>query len=163
MGKTRAKKPASKGYQGTRTEPVETASGYTLKPLKGREVKQIKKILLDNFEAVQSKLAEVEQKRVERQKELGPDVQLPMDNAAGMAVAEVLLEDGFDQLWVFLGSLIDKDLDEEPWHVHLEVLETLNEVDDFPNYVRRLWGLGQTFSSVITTQRSSDTEPPNGS
>ena len=53
-------KAKAKGYSGARTEPVQTPSGYTLKPLLGREVKSLKKILAENFEAVQQKLKAVE-------------------------------------------------------------------------------------------------------
>jgi len=156
-------KAKAKGYMGTRVEPVQTEMGYTLKPIRGKEVREIKKILQDNFEELQGKLNQAEEQRVARQKELGSDVQLPPDNAAGMAVAELILEEAFDQVWTFLGEMCDVDLDEEPWTAHLDILESLVREDDFPNYVRKLWDLGQTFSSVIGTNASSDTAQENGS
>lgn len=155
--------PKAKGYSGARTEPVQTPSGYPLKPLLGREVKALKKILTKNFEAVQQKLKAVEQERLELQEELGPDVELSADQSAGMAIVEIILEDAFDQAWAWLGDMIGKDIDYEPWSAHIEIIETLVEEDDFPNYVERRIKLRRTFSNVFATRSSSATTSQNGS
>lgn len=156
----------AKGAAGVRTEPVETESGYSVRPLVGGDIIKLKRLIADNFDAVRGKLQEAEDKRVQRQAELGPDAKVPIEQGAGMAVAEVLLDQAFDQAWEFLASMIGMTVEafnEEPWTAHLEVLETIAKEDDLDGFLQRYMGLRRTFSSVLPTSASSDTESTSSS
>lgn len=149
-----------------RTEKVKTESGYEVRPLSGGDLRKLKGIVLDNFEKVQGKLQEVEAERLEKAKDLPEGVDLPPEQGAGLAVAEIILEDAFDQAWEFLAGMVGMTVDafdEAPADLHLEIIETLVEKDDLPGFLRRYLALRQTFSSVLPTRSSSDTEPQNGS
>ncbi len=149
-----------------RTEPVETPSGYKVKPLTGGDLRALKKIVTENFEAVQKKLTEIERERLERQKELGSDVQLPADQGAGMAIVEIILEDAFDDAWEFLARMVGmtpEGFDDLPADAHLEVIETLVAEDDLPGFLQRYLALRRTFSNVLPTSASSATQSQNGS
>jgi hypothetical protein len=151
--------------KGLRREPVQTESGHTVKPLQGGDLIKLKGIVSQNFEAVQKRLSEVEMERLERQKELGPDIELPPDQGAGMAVMEVILEHAFDQAWEFLAQMVGMTVEafnEAPADLHLEIIETLVEKDNLADFLRRYLKLRQTFSSVLPTKSSSDTGLTNG-
>jgi hypothetical protein len=122
-------------------EAAKTEQGYEVRPLTHKDLKNLKGIIAEGADDAKKKL-------MEAAKEMGPGSEM----SAGVTMFTAVL-DQFDDVMYWLADLAGMDQDEfdnEPFDAHLDILYTLIERDNLPDFFGRYMRVRTMFSAALS-------------